>query len=274
MRLLLNAAGDQILFGQAGSLLRFGPEGLAGISVLGVGNAVPQQAGYTVSGAVAPGEIVSLYGVALGPPVGAGAQLDSAGKITSTLAGTQAVFDGVPAPLLYAGANQINAVVPFAVGDRATTTVEVRTSAGRSSSTVLKVVAADPALPAVLDPHFGSYVSLVLNQDGSLNSLANRTAPGDIVTFWANGAGRFQQSLVDGAIVGPERAPPVLPVKVFLVQSQSLPAEVLYAGTAPGMVAGMMQVNFRIPLNAGPGSYSGIEMHVGDFTVGGAVAVK
>ena len=67
---------------------------------------------------------------------------------------------------------------------------------------------------------------------------------------------------------------PVLPVSVSLISGQSLPAEVLYAGAAPGMVAGMMQVNFRIPLNAGPGSYSGIEMHVGDFIVYGAVAVK
>lgn len=36
----------------------------------------------------------------------------------------------------------------------------------------------------------------------------------------------------------------------------------------------MMQVNFRIPTNAGPGSYGAIEMHLGDFLVSGSVAVK
>ena len=94
---------------------------------------------------------------------------------------------------------------------------------------------------------------MVLNQDGSLNSLANRSAPGDIVTFWVNGAGRFQQPLEDGAIVGPERAAPLLPVSVFLDQATPLPTEVLYAGTAPGMIAGIMQVNFRIPVSAPTG---------------------
>jgi uncharacterized protein (TIGR03437 family) len=275
MRLLLDAAGDEILSGAAGSLLRLGAGAVSGVSVLGVGNGVPQQVlGYTVSGVVAPGEIVSLYGVGLGPAAGVGAQLDSTGRITTELAQTRVLFDGVPAPLLYAGANQINAIVPFGVGDRAATTMEVRTPAGRSSSTVLRVVAADPALPGVFDAYFGAYISVVLNQDGGINSLANRANPGDIVTFWVSGAGRFQQPLADGAIIGPERPAPVLPVKVMLLQAQSLPVEVLYAGAAPGMVAGMMQVNFRIPSNAPPGSYSAIELHVGDFIVYGSVGVK
>lgn len=37
---------------------------------------------------------------------------------------TQLLFDGVPAPLLYAGTSQINALVPFAV--RKTTNVVLR----------------------------------------------------------------------------------------------------------------------------------------------------
>jgi uncharacterized protein (TIGR03437 family) len=177
---------------------------------------------------------------------------------------------------LYAGANQVNAVVPFAAGDKATTTVTVRTSAGSSSGTVLRAVAADPALPGVFDTYFGAYISVVVNQDGSVNSLTKRAGPGDLVTFWVNGAGRFQQALEDGAIIGAERASPVLPVSVLLDQAgpAPLPAEVLYAGTAPGMIAGVMQVNFRIPANAATGSYSAIELHVGDFLVYGSVAVR
>ena len=114
----------------------------------------------------------------------------------------------------------------------------------------------------------------MLNQDGKVNSLSNRAAPGEIVTFWVNGAGRFQETLVDGAIIGPERGSPVLPIKVSLGQSQMLPTEIVYAGPAPGMVAGLMQVNFRIPSNAGPGSYSPIYLYVGDALAYGAVAIR
>ncbi len=274
VRLLLDANGTENLFGEDASLLRIGPEGISAVSVMAFGNSAPQEVlGYVVSGSVAPGEIVSLYGVGLGPQAGAGAEFDSTGKISAKLAETQVFFDGIAAPLLYAGANQVNAVVPFAAGDRATTTVTVQTPAGSSSSTVLKIVAADPALPGVFDTYFGAYISVVLNQDGSLNSLANRAAPGDIVTFWVNGAGRFQQPLEDGAIVGTERAAPLLPVSVLLYQAKALPAEVLYAGTAPGIVAGIMQVNFRIPASATTGSYSAIELHLGDYIVYGSVAI-
>ena len=147
-------SSDEILFGEDASLLRFGPEGISAISVMAVGNAAPQEVlGYVVSGSVAPGEIVSLYGVGLGPQTGAGAEFDSTGKISAKLAGTQVFFDGVAVPLLYAGTNQINAVVPFAAGDRPTTTLTVQTPAGSSSSTVLKIVAADPALPGVFDTY-------------------------------------------------------------------------------------------------------------------------
>jgi len=40
-------------------------------------------------------------------------------------------------------------------------------------------------------------------------------------------------------------------------------AEVVYAGAAPGLVAGVMQVNVRIPLNAPSGNVA-IVLQVGD----------
>jgi len=273
--MLLNSLGDEMLFGAEGSLLRIPTGTISGIGVLGIGNAMPQQStGYTISGNVAPGEIVSIYGVGLGPAAGAQAGVDASGRIPTSLAGTRVLFDGIPAPLLYAAANQINAVVPFGVTDKPATAVEIQTPSGNSSSAVLRVAAADPAIPAAFDSIFGSYISIVLNQDGSINSLANRASPGEIVTFWVNGAGRFQQQLTDGAIVQSERIPPVLPVSARLFGTQELAADILYAGTAPGMVAGLMQMNIRIPPNAGPGSYSALELRIGDFLTYASVAVK
>ena len=48
--------------------------------------------------AVAPGEMVAIFGSSLGPLVPAGLQLDDSGNVATTLAGTQVLFDGVAAP--------------------------------------------------------------------------------------------------------------------------------------------------------------------------------
>jgi uncharacterized protein (TIGR03437 family) len=243
------------------------------VSLYGVGNALPREWGYSISGRVAPGEIVSFYGIGLGPAAGAEAQVDGAGRIVTELGGTRVLFDGVPAPLLYAGANQINAVVPFAAGDRPITTVELQSAYGRSSATGLGVAAADAVLLAVSTASPTFYPVLILNQDGSINSGSNRASPGEIVTFWVNGAGRFDPPLTDGAIIRSERSRPILPVSVTLTGEQELPAEILYAGAAPGMVAGMLQVNARVPLEAVRSTVA-MRVRVGDSIAIGSLAIQ
>ena len=274
--LLLDPAGYEVLFGENGSLLRFPIGGPSGPAILGEGNAIPTaMLGYVVSGIVAPGGIVSLYGAGLGPAAGVGAQLDSSGKFPTELAGTQVLFGGVPAPLLYAAANQVNAVVPFGVSSGPMTTVQIRSAAGTSETVALRVVAADPAIVAISEPDDGWYKSLVVNQDGSANSLSNPAQPGSIITFWVNGAGLFRTSLEDGSIVVPPLPMPALPINVILDQYPTpLAVEVLYAGAAPGMLAGILQMNIRIPPNSGPGSYSAIELHVGNALCYGSVAIR
>ena|SRR5215469_16846615 len=65
----------------------------------------------------APGEIVTVFGQNMGQagsPVTA--QIDPAtGKLATTLAGAQVLFDNVPAPLVCVSATQSSAVVPFEV---------------------------------------------------------------------------------------------------------------------------------------------------------------
>jgi uncharacterized protein (TIGR03437 family) len=43
---------------------------------------------------------------------------------------------------------------------------------------------------------------------------------------------------------------PVLPVNVFI---DGIPADVLYAGAAPGFVQGLIQINVRVPAAASSG---------------------
>ena len=118
--------------------------------------------------AVTPGEIVTIFGSNLGPASLATAQLDANGNIATTLAGTRVLFDGVPSPMIYTSANQVSAVVPFAVTGKTSTVV--RTEYNGVQSGGLQISAADSA-PALFTANAsGTGQIAALNQDYSINS--------------------------------------------------------------------------------------------------------
>ena len=67
--------------------------------------------------AVAPGEMISIFGIGIGPSEGASWQFVN-GVAQTTLAGTQVLFNNTPAPLIYVSAQQINAIVPYEVASQ------------------------------------------------------------------------------------------------------------------------------------------------------------
>jgi uncharacterized protein (TIGR03437 family) len=79
--------------------------------------------------------------------------------------------------------------------------------------------------------------------------------------LYATGEGQTDPSGIDGK-PGVEPLPkPRLPVWVKI---REIDAEVLYAGGAPGLVAGVMQVNVRVPPNVAPGNAAPVVLRVGD----------
>ena len=196
------------------------------------------------SPAVSPGELVAIFGSSLGPAAPVGLKLDASGSVATTIGDTQVLFDGVASPLIFASASQVNAVVPFGVA-AGTTGVQVQYQGQASLSVPMIVVPAAVGIFSLNSSGVGQ--AFARNQDGSLNSPLNPAAPGSIVTFLATGAGQWSPAGVDGAIVGGGDLPrPVLPVHV-MVGGQ--PAAVQYAGGAPGVVEGVIQVNLQIPAN-------------------------
>ena len=77
------------------------------------------------TGAVAPGEIVSLFGTGIGPANPVGTTLTSTGNVSANIGNTQVFFDGIAAPLTYVSVGQINAVVPYEVAGKASTQMTV-----------------------------------------------------------------------------------------------------------------------------------------------------
>ena len=93
-----------------------------------------------LQGPIAPGEIISIFGAGLGPADGVGLQLDSEGRVATVAGGTQVLIGGVAAPILYAQANQVNAVVPYEIANTTSTALQVaiRDSLRRRSRSLLR----------------------------------------------------------------------------------------------------------------------------------------
>jgi len=221
---------------------------------------------------VTPGEIVTIFGSNLGPASLATAQLDANGNIATTLAGTRVLFDGVASPMIYTSANQVSAVVPFAVTGKTSTVV--RTEYNRVQSAGLSISAADGA-PALFTANAsGTGQIAALNQDGiTPNSPSNPAEPNSVVVLYATGGGPWTESIPDGQITGSHLVGPRAPV---FARVGKLPAQILYAGTAPGLVNGALQINILLPKELIGGSAVPIQISVGSYTSppGTTLAVK
>ena len=210
---------------------------------------VVNAASYT-GGPVSPGELVTIFGTGIGPAAAAGATTDPAtGRLATTIGGVQVLFNAVPAPMIYASSTQISAVVPYEMASVANPSVWINFAGQTSNPYQLSVAAAAPGLFA--QNASGSGPGAVLNQDNSLNGPGHGAANGSVVQVFLTGEGLTTPQAATGAITTATLPPPqvtpapVQPVGVF-INGQQVPWA--YAGEAPGMVAGVMQLNVQIPL--------------------------
>lgn len=194
------------------------------------------------AGVVAPGELVSIFRSKFGPASLVLSEFDANGRFASTLHGVQVLFDGVPAPIVFAVANQTTVVVPFEVAGQANTTITYSYQGIPSNPVTVPVV---PTVPGLFTSNSqGTGQAAILNQDNTVNSAANPEIPGNAVQMFGTGGGAFTSSVPNGELVGPPY--PGLAADVTATIG-GLPAHVDYHGPAPGQVAGILQVNVRIP---------------------------
>jgi endo-1,4-beta-xylanase len=205
------------------------------LSAAGIVNAASYQ-----GGSVSPGEIVIVFGANFGPPALVPLQFSN-GSLTNSLGGVQVLFDGVPAPVVYARVNQTSVIVPFSVAGQASTAVQYSYNGAMSGSQSVPVAPAAPAVFA-LDAS-GAGPGAILNQDNSVNSAANPAAVGSVVQVFGTGGGITTPGGADGALAATAQPQALTPTATV----GGVAAAVQYAGTAPGLVNGVMQVNIQIP---------------------------
>jgi uncharacterized protein (TIGR03437 family) len=221
-------------------------------------------------GAIAPGEIISIFGTGIGPTP-TGLTLDASGNVATNITGTQVLINGTLAPLIYASATQINAIVPYEAGTAGSASLQILSAGVPSGVWNLPLAASAPAIFSIASN--GSGQGAVLNQDNSVNSPSNPAARGTLVQIYATGEGLTSPPGVTGSVTGSNTKSPVLPVNVAI---GGVNAAVQYDGSAPDAVAGLFQVNAVVPAGVAPGPAVPIILTVGGATSqnGVTIAVK
>lgn len=225
-------------------------------TVVSIGNAASG-----VQGRIAPGEMVTIKGTGLGPATGLSFTLDSAGMVSTTLAGVRVFFGDLAAPITYASATQVNAIVPYEIDGQTQTVARVEYLGTRSSGASLQVGATSPGI-FTMDSS-GSGQALAINQDGTLNGPSNPAARGSYVTVYFTGGGITNPPGLTGSVTGSVLKWFASKVSVT-VGGQS--AEVSFAGAAPALIDGVGQLNIRLLESVAAGRSQPIVLSSSDST--------
>jgi uncharacterized protein (TIGR03118 family) len=200
--------------------------------------------------AIAPGEIVAIAGQTVGPSPLVPGVLPSSGFLGSAIGATSVTFNNLPAPVIYASAAQTAVIVPYGIAGSATATVVLKTGSQTTAAFSIPVAASVPGV--FTSTASGSGSAVAFNQDGTVNSAANPAVKGSVVVLFATGEGVTNPPGQDGLIASTDiLREPVLPVTLAI---GGVNAQVLYAGSSPGNVAGVMEVEAVVPATAASGA--------------------
>jgi uncharacterized protein (TIGR03118 family) len=199
-----------------------------------------------VAGAVAPGEVVVLNGITIGPSPIASNVIPASGRVGSSLANVSVTFNygsggSITAPILYCSASQTSVIVPYGLAGFSTANVVV-TYKGQQITTQVPITL---SAPGVFTSNFsGSGQAVALNADGTVNSANNAASAGSVITLFATGEGPVYPPGEDGVVNDRILRTPQLPVSLTI---GGQPARALYTGSAIGGVQGVMQIEALIP---------------------------
>ena len=213
-----------------------------------------------LGGAVSPGEILSIFGNGLGPLTPVAALVGPNGTIATQLGPTRVIFDGQPAPLLFVSATQINLVAPFGIAGDPVATIQVEVDGVLSDPVDLPIQATRPGIFAL--DQSGSGQAAALNQDGSVNDAANPAPRDSTIAIFLTGGGATNPAAIEGGIA--PLPPPFHNLSANVqVEIGGVAATTVFAGAAPALVFGVVQINATIPANVQPGGAVPVQVQIG-----------
>ena len=221
---------------------------------------------------------MAIRGVSLGPADSLFTQLDSLGRLTTSLGGVRVLFNGWPAPLIYtvpidANSGQLAAIVPYEIAANPAAqdvNVQVEYQGNRSAAFAMPIAAALPGL--FTNDYSGLGQAAAYNQDGSvftrngaLNTTANPpTQPavrGSYIVLFGTGEGQTNPPGVDGRRAFGPYPKPVLNCSVKIGGMDIVPD---YCGATPEYTAGELQVNVKLPNDVPTGDNVPVQLTIGN----------
>jgi uncharacterized protein (TIGR03437 family) len=204
---------------------------------------VVDAASFANADTLSPGAIVTLFGSRMGPREGVAFQLEN-GRVPTTVGGTRVLINGEPVPILFASYWQVNAVIPYSlpVGSRPAIQVVANGNPGNQLTSAYVQPAGISLFLANDSP---SRSAAALNEDGTVNSPRNPARKGSRVVLFGTGGGPTVPASVAGEVTPLEiRA---LEQRPQVQITREIPVTVEYAGAAPGLAAGVTQINIKLP---------------------------
>ena len=187
---------------------------------------------------VAPGLLIQIAGRNLGPSTKVNGQLDATGRLPFIVANTIVYFDNIPAPLISVQASSIVCVVPFEIAS--TTQVTVSSNGQRSNPVRTAVMASAPQILSIA------------NQDGTANSADHPAKAGSVISLYVSGLGATSPPGADGLVNAAPLPVPLMQVSVYLpVGNSGAQITPTAVSAAPALIAGITQVNVRLPASIG-----------------------
>jgi uncharacterized protein (TIGR03437 family) len=170
------------------------------------------------AGPISPGEIITIVG-------------------SFSAAPSKVAIGGVVCPIIASDSKQVKTVVPFALDLSKPADVQIQAGQANMDLT-LPVAAASPGIFGA-----GGTGAAILNQDYSVNSVSNPASPGSVIMIYGTGFGLLNPVPADGQTMQATAAT-AAPVTAMI---NGVAADVLYAGAAPGLLAGVEQINVLVP---------------------------
>lgn len=209
--------------------------------------------------AFAPGDIISIFGANMGPNPYVTFSVNAAGGLDATLSGVSITVDGAPAIPLLAWNQQINAILPYSAKTTGEAAVVVEYNGAKSAAFNIPMVPA--AFKLFAADSSGKGPGAILNQDYSPNTATNPAAKGSVVQLFGSGGGALTPAVVEGGVASAAALSTI--VAPYSATVNGVDSKVWYAGTAPGLVFGVYQVNVQLPADVASGS-ANIVVKVGD----------
>jgi len=201
-------------------------------------------------GAVAPGELVAVFGTDLATAT----QLAGTVPLPTSLGGATATIGGVSVPLIYSSPLQINLQIPWELANMTNPQITVQTSSTGAPVT-LTVLQSQPGIFTTNQSGSGQGAILIANT-ASLAAPAGAfpgsrpVQRGEYIEIFSTGLGPVFNTPPSGAVTPDGSSTLVFPPTVTIGGAA---ATVSFAGLAPGYV-GLYQVNVQIPQAASVGN--------------------